>query len=261
MEPLDSPHTSSEVVTASIGERIKAMVIDHFLYSFGLAAIYLLLFMNDDFDDQSPQEFIFSLAAAMIPGMFLYLAKDAVKGVSLGKWLSGICVRDAENSEEIPSAGRLIKRNIPLLIWPVELIALSKKPKKQRIGDRLANTQVIQNPNAAPRGKRIVVAIATGLAIIALFTTSINLLFMNSEAYKVAKQEISMNEEILEATGGIEDFGRIISGSIGTRNGKSTAFFEMNVYGEDGDVFVSISLRKDEQNKWYVSNSYWEPIR
>ena len=82
----------------------------------------------------------------MIPGFFLYFLKDAIKGISIGKWIMGIMVRDAVNVDNIPSIGRLFLRNLLVIIWPIEFFILATNDEKKRLGDKIAKTTVVKNP-------------------------------------------------------------------------------------------------------------------
>ena len=69
-----------------------------------------------------------------------YLLRDVIGGQSIGKRIMRIKVVD-KNGEKA-SVSRLVLRNITAYIWPVE--ALLMLLKKERIGDRLAKTRVIE---------------------------------------------------------------------------------------------------------------------
>src|SRR5688500_12026841 len=86
-----------------------------------------------------------TMFAVMLPGFLLYFAKDSIQGISIGKWIMGIMVRDQMNPNEIPSFGRLLIRNLFIIIWPVEFIVLAANPDKKRLGDTVVKTIVVKN--------------------------------------------------------------------------------------------------------------------
>jgi hypothetical protein len=46
----------------------------------------------------------------------MYICKDIFRGQSVGKWLLGIEIKDEEDIECVPSKGRLILRNLTILL-------------------------------------------------------------------------------------------------------------------------------------------------
>ena len=70
------------------------------------------------------------------------LHKDGFRGRSLGKLLMGIRVVD-DTTGELGGFKASVKRNLPLFIPFVPLIAAFQLRKGYRIGDRWANTRVI----------------------------------------------------------------------------------------------------------------------
>ena len=94
--------------------------------------------------EQDPNEYY-------IIGIFLtsilFIFKDCLLGMSFGKCLLGIAVRDSIDYNKTPVVYRLILRNVSLLflplLWPIEFIAILLGNEKRRIGDRIAKTDVI----------------------------------------------------------------------------------------------------------------------
>ena len=71
--------------------------------------------------------------------MCIYFFKDIINGQSIGKRIMRIRVVDLNGKK--PSLFKLVIRNITIFIWPVE--ALLVLLDKQRLGDRLAKTKVV----------------------------------------------------------------------------------------------------------------------
>src|SRR5258708_3059395 len=104
--------------------RIAAFIIDHFALTFLMVAVIFLALGPGYLDDNNGGKMALTMSAVMVPGFILYFAKDSINGISLGKWVMGIMVRDENDPQEIPSVGRLFIRNLFILIWPVEFIVL-----------------------------------------------------------------------------------------------------------------------------------------
>ena len=67
----------------------------------------------------------------------------------------GIMVRDEKNRNDIPTFGRLLLRNVFIIIWPIEFIVLALSDNKKRIGDIVAKTLVLKNPNKPEKLPRV----------------------------------------------------------------------------------------------------------
>ena len=96
------------------------------------------------------------LAAFVFCAPFGFLAylllKDLFWGKSLGKWLTGCRVVDA-NTGETPNAAKLILRNLIFLLFPigsiVELAVANFRPDRKRLGDLWAGTMVVSESPAS----------------------------------------------------------------------------------------------------------------
>lgn len=95
-------------------------------------------------------------------GVVLYLAagsayllfRDAVKGQSIGKFLFGLVVISLETGRPASLAGS-VRRNALLLLPGANIVAIFleagtviRDPQGQRLGDRLAQTQVVEGLGA-----------------------------------------------------------------------------------------------------------------
>jgi len=240
--------------SASRKRRIAALLIDHFVMTFLIISIVFIALGPDFMDANSAGKMSATMLGVMLPGFFLYLAKDSIQGISLGKWVLGIMVRDESDPMVTPSFGRLLIRNLFLLIWPVEFIVLITNNRKMRLGDKTAKTIVVKNLRKPGKAQRMV----TLLAII-VFLGSFTFLFIsfsikNSEAYKVSVKEIETDKKILLKTGGIKGFGMLPLGSITTTNGQGKAELEIKVLGKKKDLKIHVYLEKELGGEWKVVN-------
>jgi hypothetical protein len=88
-------------------------------------------------------------------GGLLYLVlRDSIGGQSIGKFLVGLVVIDVDTGQHCRTGGS-IKRNLMLVLPGVNLAALIletrtllRDPQGQRLGDRVARTQVIEGLGA-----------------------------------------------------------------------------------------------------------------
>lgn len=100
------------------------------------------------------------LLSVLLPGFILYFAKDSYQGISLGKWIMGIMVRDQNNLNKVPSFGRLFLRNLFLIIWPIEFLILATNKQNKRLGDTLTKAVVLKNPIRSSKSSRIIALIS-----------------------------------------------------------------------------------------------------
>ena len=230
--------------------RIAAYLIDHLIISLLMVFIAFLALGPDFMDKNNPDSMNAIMLAVLLPGFFLYFGKESIQGISPGKWVMGIMVRDMENRENIPSFGRLLLRNLFMVIWPIEFLVLATNERKQRLGDQVAKTIVVQNPNKPARLPRILVLAITGIFFFAFTILFTGLAMKSSDAYKVAIKEIEKNKNIRTETGGIKGYGMMPTGNISITNGHGNAQLEIKVLGVEKDVKYFVSLEKEEEGQW-----------
>ncbi len=246
-----------EVNLSSRKRRIAAFMIDHFVMTLLMVSVVFLALGPNFIEENEFDKMTAVMLAVMIPGFILYFAKDSVKGISMGKWITGIMVRDDKMIDEIPSFGRLFIRNLFIIIWPVEFIVLAASHEKKRLGDKIANTIVVKNPNKPAKLPRI---IALGGMIVAFFIITIifaRTAMKSSAAYKVSINEIEQNQEILDKTGGIKGYGWMPAGSVNISNGMGSAQLEIKVEGNEMDLNVSVYLTKQPDGEWEIIEFYY----
>lgn len=230
--------------------RIVAFIIDHSVMTFLMVSIAFMILGPNFLDENNPSKMMTTMLFVMIPGFILYFAKDSLKGISAGKWIMGITVRDENNQNEIPSFGRLFLRNLFIIIWPVEFIVLVTNDQKKRLGDKVAKTVVVKNPNKPTKFPRILALIGVAIVFfVFVFFTAGNAM-KNSDAYKVATSEIEQNKDIINETGGIKGYGIVPTGNISVTNGQGQAQLEIKVLGNAKDLNVSVYLEKEPNGQW-----------
>lgn len=238
------------LTTSSRKKRIAAFILDHCIITFLMVSIIFLALGPTFIDENNLENMTSIMLTVMLPGFLLYFAKDSIKGVSFGKWMMGVMVRDSIDPSEIPSFGRLFARNLFLIIWPVEFIVLASSEEKRRLGDKTLKTIVVENNTKGAKLPRILAAVGIAVIVFALMFLFVGSAMKNSEAYKVAVQEIEKNEEILKETGGIKGYGMMPTGSINVSNGSGQAQLLIKVIGNTRDLKVNVYLTKEPQGKW-----------
>jgi uncharacterized RDD family membrane protein YckC len=230
--------------------RIAAFLIDHCVLSFIIVAMAILALYPKFIDESDTRLLAIKMALVMIPGFFLYFAKDSLKGISIGRWVMGIMVRDEYDHNSVPSFGKLLIRNLFLIIWPVEFLVLASSYEKKRLGDKVTKTIVLNNPDKPERRKRFLTLLGIGLLILGFAYFLGGAAMRNSDAYKVAVKNIEINKQIIEETGGIEGYGKMPTGSIEITNGYGKAQLHIRVIGRTRNITVDAYLAKEPNGTW-----------
>ncbi|MFB9057841.1 RDD family protein [Mariniflexile ostreae] len=239
-----------EYVLSSRKRRIAAFIIDHFIMTFLITGIVFLSFGTDFMDKNTFRSLITKMLPTILVGFLIYFAKDSLKGISPGKWVMEIMVRNENNPNEIPSFEKLFVRNLFLIIWPVEFIILASSRNKKRLGDKTVKAIVIKNPNKSTKLPRVLALVAIGIAFFTFTFLFAGSAMKSSDAYKVALSKIEQNQEIATEIGGIKDYGMMPTGSVNISNGYGEAQLEIKVIGNKKDINVGVYLIKEPNREW-----------
>lgn len=180
------------------GARIGAMLLDHIVMCF-IIAIMAMPVMSIDFNKSlnntlDPSGGIDWTLMVMIFGMSLYFNKDIIQGKSLAKRALKQEVIN-NKTREVASPIKCLIRNITIVLWPIEVIAVLINPSR-RIGDFIAGTKIIKISdvrNSKPKVNLKQVSVSLFLGFLLLFSTSF--LFTNKTA-TTSYVESSFNEEL-----------------------------------------------------------------
>ena len=251
----------SEIQNSEIGEfknplfvssrkrRIVAFILDHFILTFLIVAVIFISLGPSFLDNNNFGKSFFTILLGVLFGFGIYFSKDSYKGISAGKWIMGIMIRDEKNRNEVPSFTRLFVRNIFIIIWPIEFIVLALSDNKKRIGDNIAKTLVLKNSNKPQKLPRVLSLIAVGVIFFVFLFAFIGNAMKNSEAYKLAIKEIEKNTEIKKETGGIVGYGFMPTGNINVSGNEGQAQLEITVKGKLKDIEVNTYL-ESKDGKW-----------
>lgn len=238
---------------ASRRRRLAAFFIDHIIFSF-LASLIGFTVMGPNFTDKTDFSMTFILLGiVMIPIFTAYFSKDIVKGISIGRWIMGIMVRDYNDNNLIPSTRKLIIRIVFLIIWPIELFNLIRNKDKRRLGDKNQNTIVLNNPFKEKRIIRIVFLIFIGVFIYYSTNLLSSYLIKSSDAYETALDKIKSDETLLKDIGGIKSFDSSPIGSINVSNGYGQGAYTIKIIGNDKEIEVTVFLSKEPKGTWTVT--------
>lgn len=132
----------------SVGRRVVAAFVDGLIVFFGLGFAIAALTGNAS---SSPDGVEFHLegapALALLALWFLYyVAMEAMLGATLGKLLLGVRVRTADGNPIgwTASLARNLLRAVDVGFCFIGAVLIWTSPLRQRLGDRAANTVVVQ---------------------------------------------------------------------------------------------------------------------
>jgi uncharacterized RDD family membrane protein YckC len=239
---------------ASRKRRIAAFFIDLFVVSFLMSGTVFLVLGPNFIDQNNFDKMSTIMTIVMIPGFILYLGKESIKGISFGKWIMGIMVRVETNVNSIPTFGKLFIRNLFLMIWPIEFFASVLDKNKRRIGDKLTNTVVLNNPSKAAKTNRIIALITIGLVLYGFTALFSGVILKSSEAYKTAIVSIENNNDIIKQTGEIVSYGAFPKGSINITNDYGQATLSISINGKVKKIEVTVLLEKLPNETWEVTD-------
>lgn len=157
----------------TVGLRIGAMLLDHFVMTF--AIMFLVLpFTIGSFvgitDESTTIPFSSGLVFyVMIFGMSLYFNKDMIQGKSVAKRALKLEVVDIKTGE-VASSLKCFVRNLTIAVWPIEVIAVLISPAR-RIGDLIAGTRVeyiTDERNSKPKVdfKNLILSVVLGFGVL-----------------------------------------------------------------------------------------------
>jgi hypothetical protein len=193
----------------------------------------------------------FLLIVSTVILTLLFLMRDSTKGISPGKYLLGLAVRNNGNYSITSSSTKLFIRNVPLFLWPLEVLVLIFNSQKRRIGDLLTGAAVVRvRPTKTLYVWVAAVFLIGSLVITPLFAAIFSI--KNSTAYQTAIWFLASNEKVKEQIGEVRNFGAFPGGEIQFKNGYGHAVLNITVYGLKGSVSAQVLLIKEPEQMWEV---------
>ena len=140
--------TSTDNRQISVGTRLGAMLLDHFLMTM-IAMVFFLPTMISSFSDafkvtHEQTDFNFMEGPMFYLAMFgfaLYFCKDIINGRSIAKRILKLQVVD-NKTEQVATPLQCFIRDIFCILWPIEVIVAMTNTSR-RLGDRVAGTKLV----------------------------------------------------------------------------------------------------------------------
>jgi uncharacterized RDD family membrane protein YckC len=124
-----------------LGTRLVSMLLDHiFMCMIIMVPVWAIFFISMA-GDPSPAPMGPGFQFAFLGLMLLYFLKDSFGGRSPAKRIMKLQVVDFKTGMPA-SPAQCFVRNLPILVWPVEVI-MTLVNSQRRIGDYIAGTKVV----------------------------------------------------------------------------------------------------------------------
>ena len=248
---IEEPKLPNGFSHASRIKRLVAFYIDYMVLCFFIMfLVFVLLGISFDNPEYSIQREKAKIVVFMC--FLIFPFKDVLQGMSLGRMLLGIAVRDKDHPQNIPSTWRMVLRNLFLLIWPIEMIVLLVSKKRMRVGDKIARTVVVNAPR--PVGKPMIIAIVLTMVLFLFLGTGLFVIQMskNTQVYKISIDYLKHAPSVHEETGDFVSVGFFVVSSSYLKNGKAEGECSIKVIGTKKSVRYIVTLRKEPDSDWQV---------
>ena len=247
------------IQVSSKGKRLFALLID-FIFALLLANTFINVFREEHWDIVSQTSGFYGLLP-FYGGIVLVLFFKDFFGRSLGKILLGMTIKKIDDMEQQPTLAVLIKRNLMLLLFPVEGVVILRDSYARRLADKWWGTVVIDDRNALRGTLRILLGniILFGFFSIAIISQRSGI--EKTAIFQTAEQAIRSHEKlkpILEQYPAIEDPEM----HLDLRKNKSNpSMVRARIGNEESGKRVIVSLIfRDNPPGWEVLEVVMEPL-
>ena len=247
------------IQVSSKGKRLFALLID-FIFALLLANTFVNVFREEHWDIVSQTSGFYGLLP-FYGGIVLVLFFKDFFGRSLGKILLGMTIKKIDDMEQQPTLAVLIKRNLMLLLFPVEGVVILRDSYARRLADKWWGTVVIDDRNALRGTLRILLGniILFGFFSIAIISQRSGI--EKTAIFQTAEQAIRSHEKlkpILEQYPAIEDTEMHLDLRKNTSN---PSIVRARIGNEESGKRVIVSLIfRNNPPRWEVLEMVLEPL-
>ena len=244
---------------STTGKRLFALLLD-FILALLLANTLVQVFRKEHWDLVMQSRNFLDLLPFYGSIVLVLIFKD-ILGRSPGKLLLGMTIRKIENFSQRPSFFVLIKRNLLLLLFPVEAVVLFRDAYARRLADKWWGTIVLDDQKAL----RVILRILLGNIILFGFF-SVAILYQRSgiektAAYQTAEQAIRAHpslQMLLEESPEIEEPEMHLDLR---ENAENPSLVRARVGDDETGKLVTVSLTfRNNPRGWEVLNIEVKPI-
>lgn len=246
---MSSQTPSPKLKIASHGKRLLAFLLD---FAWILLLVNTLIRWNyaEHWDLDPPTSSGSGLWSFYLSIVVIFFFKDLIKGTSPGKFIFGITTRALKDNDfqSAPAPIIGIMRNIPLIVFPIEGILLVMDSHGRRLGDRLGQTVVIENPKAH---RFLIRLMAANTLFVGAFFSAFMLqpvILKKTAAYQDAIAYIQQSAEVTKKYGTIERFDAPEMG-LNLQEGSGSAEIRVTTNYRDKIIGFTVHLTMVETPK------------
>ncbi len=258
-EESENQENQNRIKVSSKGKRLFALLID-FIFALLLANTFVNVSRQEHWDIVTQTSGIYGLLP-YYGGIALVLLFKDISGRSLGKILLGMTIRNIDDLELQPTLAVLIKRNLMMLLFPVEGAVILRDSYARRLADKWWGTVVIDDRNALRGTLRILLGniILFGFFSIAIISQRSGI--EKTAIFQTAEEAIRSHEKlkpILEEDPEIEDPEMHLDLR---KNSSSPSVVRARIGNEESGkrVIVSLIFRNNPPG-WEVLKMEVEPL-
>ena len=206
-EPDDPARFGKEIATSA--KRYLAFMIDYTWITLVLAGVYPF-FMPELWDQKQTGELVVSLIPVYCLGVGLFLFRDGFGGSSIGKSFLNLYVANLDQEMSLASQTQRVKRNLLLVILPVEIAAILLDKYARRYGDKWAGTLVVERIKP-PKVRRIthkaLGAMTLVCALWSLYVFAQPVSIKKASGFQQAQESLTGFSPLVEVVGEGWEFG------------------------------------------------------
>lgn len=193
---------------ATTAKRFLAFMIDYTWIMLVLAGAYPF-FLPEQWDRLGTGELVPHLIPVYILGVALFLLRDSFGGQSIGKAFLNLYVAKVDKELPVAEQSQRIKRNLFLVLLPVEIFFMLKDDYARRLGDKFALTlvaEVVKPPKVRRVTHKALAAMTLVSALWTLYIIGQPVAIKKTQGYAIASEAALNYGPLQEAVGSFSEF-------------------------------------------------------
>ncbi|MDT8446101.1 MAG: RDD family protein [bacterium] len=193
---------------ATTAKRYLAFMVDYTWIMLVLAGIYPF-FLPNDWDLMGTQDLVVQLIPVYLIGLALFVLRDSIAGQSIGKAFLNLYVAKVDPNLVLADQSQRIKRNLFLILLPIEIVVMLLDDYARRLGDKYALTlvaEVVKPPKVRRVTHKALAAMTLVSALWSLYTFAQPISIKKSQGYLMASEALRQDRQLLAQIGELQEF-------------------------------------------------------